>query len=93
MRVTGRTDKPEGGAEGRTHAAMAALTMPRWIPDMGDGWILIVYVGGKAIYLRDELPLLEATEWEEDGSCLRCGRYREDHLIEGQRFFCRGVSS
>ena len=31
------------------------LRMPMWMPDEGDGWILIVYSGGKAIYLYDEV--------------------------------------
>ncbi len=35
--------------------SLPALTMPRWVPDEGEGWILIVYAGGKAIYMRDEL--------------------------------------
>lgn len=30
--------------------------MPRWMPGIGDGWILIIYSGGKAIYLHDDIP-------------------------------------
>ncbi len=66
----------------------APLSMPKWIPDMGDGWVFIVYTGGKAVYIHDELPLREATEWEEDDSCVRCGLYKEDHITEGARLFC-----
>ncbi len=25
-----------------------------WTPDEADGWILVVYAGGTAFYLRDE---------------------------------------
>ncbi len=58
MRATGHPHTHNGEREGeRENFFGRPLTMPRWVPDEGDGWILIIHVGGKAIYLRDELPL------------------------------------
>ena len=56
MRGTEQTDRQNGEREGeRENALGRPLTMPLWMPDEGDGWILIIHVGGKAIYLRDDL--------------------------------------
>lgn len=53
MTRTGQTDRQSPHTH--THKPLGPFGMPQWLYEAGDGWILIIHVGGKAIYLRDEL--------------------------------------
>lgn len=75
--MTEQTDRQKGRTHTRTHS-------PLWMPALGEDWILTVH--GVQVVYPDRLP--EATDWEEDDSCIRCGLYKEDHITDDGRLFC-----